>query len=73
MSRKANDIFDELKAGKRAGYHPHLFQTLYLGFGFNMRHGDSHDVYKHPDYPFLRELVPRHAKELGSGYADDAF
>lgn len=74
MSRKAEKIWEELKEGKRTGYHPHHFQTLYLGFGFKMRHGRSHDVFKHPDYAFLMQTIPRHQdKELGSGYANQAF
>jgi hypothetical protein len=35
---------------------------LYEGFGFRIRHGASHDVASHPDYPQLRETLPRHRK-----------
>ena len=55
-----------------SGWHSHDFQTLYLGFGFTMREGRGHTVYRHKDYPFLDDTIPRHPKELGSAYARDA-
>jgi len=33
---------------------------LYAGFGFVRRDGGAHTVYRHPDHPSLRAVVPRH-------------
>ena len=42
-------------------------QTLYFGFGFEIRHGSNHDVVKHPEYPQLRATLPRHSS-IAKGY-----
>lgn len=36
--------------------------SLYEGFGFSVKHGANHDIVKHPDYPELRQTIPRHKK-----------
>lgn len=36
--------------------------TLYEGYGFRLRHGGKHDVVFHPNYPELRDVIPRHRK-----------
>ena len=55
----------------QSGWHPHDFHTLYLGFGFKMNHGRNHDIFIHPEFPQLRDTIPRHG-ELSKAYARDA-
>jgi hypothetical protein len=69
-SRKAEQIYERMKQTK-SGWNPHDFHTLYLGYGFKMKAGKKHDVFIHPDFPQLRDTIPRHG-ELGKGYAKDA-
>jgi len=46
-------------------------EKLYTEFGFVIRHGSSHDVISHPDFPFLRATLARH-KALPKGYVQFA-
>jgi hypothetical protein len=71
MSRKADKIYQAMQR-TQAGWHPHDFHTLYLGFGFRMIEGRSHTVFTHPDFPQLKDVIPRHDRELSKGYARDA-
>lgn len=71
MSRKAARLFERMKE-KQAGWHPHHFHTLYLGYGFTMTEGKSHTVFIHPEFTQLRDVIPRHPGELGKGYAREA-
>lgn len=34
--------------------------SLYLGFGFEIKPGAKHDVVRHPQYKHLRATLPRH-------------
>jgi hypothetical protein len=70
MSSKAEKILEKMRCSK-AGWKAHDFRTLYEGFGFNKR-GTRHDIYIHPDYPDIRDSIPRGSDELASGYAKDA-
>ena len=36
--------------------------SLYEGFGFTISHGSNHDIIRHPDYPQLKQTLPRHGK-----------
>ena len=71
VSRKAWKIFRSMQE-TQGGWHSHDFQTLYEGFGFRMKEGRGHTIYRHKDYPFLEDVIPRHPKELGSAYAREA-
>ncbi len=44
----------------QSGWKRQELDRLYTGFGFIIRHGRSHDIVYHPDYPNLRETLPRH-------------
>jgi hypothetical protein len=70
MSRKAAKKLERMRRTK-SGWRPHDFHTLYLGFGFIIK-GRKHDVFEHPDFPQIRDAIPRHDRELPSGYAKDA-
>jgi hypothetical protein len=39
-------------------------ETLYLGFGFEIRHGSKHDIVSHAVYRELRTTLPRHGEVL---------
>jgi hypothetical protein len=34
--------------------------SLYEGYGFTITHGSNHDLVRHPDYPQLKQTLPRH-------------
>ena len=46
-------------------------ERLYTEFGFIIRHGNSHDVVTHPEYPKLRATLARH-RALPKGYVQFA-
>ena len=46
-------------------------EKLYKEFGFVIRHGGSHDVVTHPEFPKLRATLARH-KALPKGYVQFA-
>lgn len=46
-------------------------ERLYTSFGFEMRHGAKHAVFKHPEFPQLRATVPR-GRSLAVTYVTDA-
>jgi hypothetical protein len=56
----------------KAGWKREDIDTLYLGFGFIITPGKSHDIVKHPDFPQLRDVLPRH-KFIAKGYVNDAI
>ena len=70
MSRKAARILERMRRTK-SGWHPHHFHTLYMGFGFIMKAGRNHDIFIHPEFPEIRDTIPRHG-ELGRAYAKSA-
>lgn len=57
--------------GTKSGWGQADFKSLYEGFGFILREGSNHVVYKHAKYPHLRATVARH-NSLATGYAKDA-
>ena len=71
MPRNATKILAKMRQSRK-GWRAHEFHTLYLGFGFNIIHGAKHDTFYHPDFPEIRDQIPRHADELSPGYASDA-
>lgn len=44
----------------KAGWKQADLERVYLGFGFDVWSGSSHDITEHPDYPRLRGTWPRH-------------
>ena len=76
MSRKAEKLYEKLKQRNFYGWSTHEFQTLYLGYGYKLIHGRNHDIYHHTEFGHvaeLRRIVPRHAGDLGPGYARKAL
>lgn len=71
MPSKSQKILARMRVNK-AGWRRPDFDTLYLGFGFTIVPGRSHDIVKHDKYPHLRDTLPRHREELGKAYATNA-
>lgn len=61
MPSEASKLLERMRQSKE-GWTRKELNSLYEGFGFKIRHGSSHDVATHPDYPQLRETLPRHRK-----------
>jgi len=40
-------------------------------FGFVIRVGSKHDIITHPDFPDIRDMLPRGSSELSPDYARD--
>lgn len=75
MPSKAEKILKRMRDSK-SGWKSKDLVTLYLGFGFIISHGGSHDTVKHPDFLnvlALRDTLPRHEEELGKGYIKEAI
>lgn len=70
MSRAAKKILEKMRRTK-TGWNSNDMHTLYSGFGF-IKKGKNHVIYIHPDFPFIRDTIPQHPKELSPGYAKDA-
>jgi len=70
MSRKAMKLFEQMQESKASWTRSDL-DTLLEGFGFEIRHGRSHDIASHPKFPFLRQTLPRH-RHLPRGYVEEA-
>ena len=61
MPPEASKLLERMRRSKE-GWTRKDLDTLYLGYGFTIRNGASHDIVSHPDYPILRETLPRHRK-----------
>lgn len=61
MPPEAIKLLERMRRSKE-GWTRKDLDTLYEGFGFIMRHGANHDIVSHPDFPHLRETLPRHRK-----------
>ncbi len=59
MPSSADKLYEKAKK-THSGWKRQEIDRLYKGFGFIIRHGSSHDIVSHPDYPNLRETLPRH-------------
>lgn len=73
MTAKAMKLLERMRQTK-SGWKARDLIALYEGFGFVVKHGASHDIVKHPDFPELLELratIPRH-NELLVTYVDRA-
>lgn len=73
MSKKARKIFEKMKQSP-SGWHSHDFHTLYSGFGFRIINAKNHTVFRHPDFPRIEAMIPRHpTKVLKNVYATKAI
>lgn len=70
MPSKAEKLLEQMKNSKSNWKRADL-DTLYEGFGFVIKHGGNHDIYKHPKFPELRATLPRH-RQLAKGYVEFA-
>lgn len=70
MPSKAEKLLEQMKNSKSNWKRADL-DTLYEGFGFVIKHGSNHDIYKHPKFPELRATLPRH-RQLAKGYVEFA-
>lgn len=59
MPTSAEKLLTKAK-NTQSGWNRQEIDRLYKGFGFIIRHGSNHDIVSHPDYPNLRETLPRH-------------
>lgn len=66
----ADKLYERAKR-TRAGWRFEELRRLYLGFGFEERHGGKHTLFMHPRYPQLVATVTR-KRTLAVGYVDKA-
>jgi predicted RNA binding protein YcfA (HicA-like mRNA interferase family) len=62
----AEKLLERMRASK-ASWSAQDLETLYLGFGFQVREGGRHRFFYHPKYPQLYATVARH-NSLAKGY-----
>ena len=70
VTSKAEKLLEKMRQSK-SNWKRKDIETLYLGFGFIIKAGRNHDIVKHPEFPELRQTLPRH-KKLAKGYVKDA-
>ncbi len=61
MSAKAQKLLERMR-NSHANWKRRDIDALYAGFGFRISHGSNHDHVSHPEYPDLRDTLPRHRK-----------
>jgi hypothetical protein len=66
MPRRAEKLLERMRASK-AGWSRSDLDALYAGYGFTIKHGASHDIVSHTEFPELRATLPRH-KDLAKAY-----
>jgi len=71
MSSSAEKLLERMRRS-RTGWKRADLDTLYTGFGFEIRHGASHDIVWHPEFPQLRRVLPRHTR-LAEVYVKQAI
>lgn len=72
MPPKADKLLRKLRQSKN-GWSVKDLATLYGHFGFIIRSGSKHDIITHPDFPEIRDMLPRGSGELSPDYARDAL
>lgn len=72
MPRKAEKLLDSMR-GSADNWTRRDLDTLYSGFGFEIRIGKGHDIAKHPDFPMLRATLPKKHPYLAKGYVTFAI
>lgn len=68
---QADKLFERMRNSK-SGWRADDLHTLYIGFGFEFRHGGKHTIYIHHEFPELRATVARH-RSLAIGYIQHAI
>ena len=66
MPRRASKLLESMR-NSTANWKRHDLDTLYLGFGFDIRRG-KHDIAKHPEYPKLRTTLPNNHPYLANEF-----
>lgn len=61
MPSKPARLLEQMRRSK-ANWKRHDLDTLYRGFGFEIKSGAHHDIVTHPDFPQLFTALPRHTK-----------
>jgi hypothetical protein len=67
---KRLELLEQMRRSK-SNWRKEDIEKLYREFGFIVRHGSSHDVVTHPEFPKLRATLARH-KALPKGYVQFA-
>ena len=67
---KRLELLEQMRRSK-SNWRKEDIEKLYREFGFIIRHGGSHDVVTHPEFPKLRATLARH-KALPKGYVQFA-
>jgi hypothetical protein len=67
----ADKILEKMRNSK-AGWRYNDVERVYLGHGFEMRHGSDHAVFFHPVHKQLRTTVARH-NPIPVGYVQTAI
>jgi len=68
---QADKLLERMRSSK-AGWGADDLHALYVGFGFEFRHGGKHTIYIHHEFPELRATVARH-RSLAVGYIQHAI
>ena len=66
MPSRASKLLEGMRRST-ANWKRHDLDTLYIGFGFEIRIG-KHDIAKHPEYPQLRATLPNNHPYLANEY-----
>lgn len=69
-SEKRLEFLEQMRRSK-ANWKKQDIEKLYWEFSFTIRHGGSHDIVAHPEFPALRATLARHNK-LPKGYVQFA-
>lgn len=72
MPSKAEKLLKKMRQSNKGWKRDDLI-SLYEGFGFTIKHGASHEVVKHADFPQFRETISRTSHELSPAYIRDAI
>jgi hypothetical protein len=72
VTSKATKLLQQMRLSKK-GWKRKDLEKLYTGMGFTISSGSKHDKVKHPDFPGLIEMLPRHAGEIAPGYVRAAI
>ena len=67
MPSKAEELLSAMRR-LTANWTRRDLDTLYSGFGFNIRIGKGHDIAKHPEFPRLRATLPKKHHYLAGGF-----
>jgi len=71
MASKAEKLLERMRQSK-ANWKRRDLDALYKGFEFEITHGKSHDIVRHPQFPELRTTLPRH-NFIAKGYIEYAI